>query len=96
VDLPDPAAWFFARDLLLAGLHEQAGHGDVRVRPGIGPSRGHVFITLGHPDDPAVLRAAAWEVEEFAMRSLRIVPAGTEHLHVDLDDMVNRLGRDAD
>ncbi|WP_046731784.1 SsgA family sporulation/cell division regulator [Streptomyces humi] len=94
--LTGPVDWLFARSLLAAGLRLPAGTGDVRVIP----------RHRGHPDRVGVvLRVRAQEaavdietsvVSAFLMRTLALVPEGTEGLHVDLDRAVAELLEDAE
>lgn len=94
IDSAVPATWYLSRDLLAAGLWEPAGIGDVSIRPGAGMNRDSVFITLGAADERVVLRGSAREVRRFLDHSLRIVPLGLEHRHVDLDALVRHLTGD--
>ncbi len=83
--------WVFARDLLVDGLERATGLGDVHVWPSRGADGDIVIIALSSPDGRAVLHADANDLRRFIDRTLSVVPAGQEGIHVDLDDVVARL-----
>jgi hypothetical protein len=88
----EPLTWTFGRDLLLLGIHEPVGQGDVHVSPAINESgEAVVLITLSSPDGHLLLEARTSEVKGFLDRTLAIVPSGTEAPHLDLDDMIAQL-----
>ncbi|GAA2284307.1 hypothetical protein GCM10010145_65420 [Streptomyces ruber] len=84
--------WTFARDLLVDGMEEHAGHGDVRVRP-YGYER--LVVEFHAPEGTAVVHVRADEVRRFLDRTTEEVPLGREHLQVDLDHDLAELMRDA-
>jgi hypothetical protein len=84
--------WTFARDLLAAGLEEPEGHGDVRVRP-YGYDR--TVLEFHAPEGTAVVHVRSGEIRHFLRRTQELVPAGLEHLQVDLDRDLAELMRDA-
>lgn len=90
----DTLDWFFARSLLIGGLIEPVGAGDVEISP----SRHHgvdtVRIALKAHPVYAVLEAPARTVAAFLKRTCRHVPLGTEHRHLDLDHLAHRLVQD--
>ncbi|MGA5065587.1 SsgA family sporulation/cell division regulator [Streptomyces exfoliatus] len=86
-----PVTWFFARDLLLAGLHRRSGLGDVVVDPGTGHSAGHLSISLTGVDATAALRVSAAAIRRFLQQTEHVVPAGTEGEHLDIDAFINQL-----
>ncbi|MFI6843686.1 SsgA family sporulation/cell division regulator [Kitasatospora sp. NBC_00085] len=90
-DLHEPITWMFARDLLAAGVDAWAGLGDVSVYPGTGASPQTLFIALGGENGTVVLRAEAAAVRTFLAATERMVPSGTERLHVDLDGLLLQL-----
>lgn len=83
--------WVFARDLLLDGLLQPAGQGDVRVWPSpgglaaAGSSRDGVFLELSSPNGHARFEASAATVARFLDETLALVPSGTESSLVDVD-----------
>ncbi len=94
----EPVRWSFARELLLTGLDEPAGVGDVRVWPWARPpesgaSRRGDFITLvlSSPEGNALFEVPRSVLVRFLRRTYVAVPRGRESDHLDLDGMVNRL-----
>jgi hypothetical protein len=83
--------WVFARDLLVEGLEKATGLGDVHVWPSRGTDGDIVVIALSSPDGRAVLHADAADLRLFVGRTLAVVGAGEEQMHMDLDDVVARL-----
>lgn len=87
-----PIVWTFARDLLVNGLHEPTGDGDVHVWPAVDESGVPVVaLELNSPDGSALLQIRSSEVERFLSRSLRSVPRGQEGEHLDLDGLIRRM-----
>ncbi|MER5375491.1 MULTISPECIES: SsgA family sporulation/cell division regulator [unclassified Streptomyces] len=84
--------WTFARDLLTAGLHEAEGHGDVRVRP-YGYDR--TVLEFHAPEGTAIVHVHSSEIRRFLQATSELVPAGREHLQLDLDNGLAELMRDA-
>lgn len=88
----EPLTWTFGRDLLLAGLHEPAGAGDVHIAPGFDHlGQSVVLVTLSSPDGRLLLEADAGQVSEFLDRTLTVVASGDESGNVDLDDLISQL-----
>ncbi|AWK12176.1 SsgA family sporulation/cell division regulator [Streptomyces spongiicola] len=85
-------SWAFSRDLLVKGLDDAAGLGDVRVRP-YGYDR--TVLEFHAPQGTAMVHVRTSDVRRFLDRSQRLVPAGREHLHLDLDADLAQLMRDA-
>lgn len=77
--------WVFARDLLLNGLEQPSGEGDVHVWPSWGSGRDLVLLSLSSPDGQAVLEADAADLRSFLDRTTALVPLGGESRHVDVD-----------
>ena len=83
--------WTFARDLLVDGLDDAVGSGDVRVRP-YGYDR--TVLEFRAPEGTAVVHVRSGEVRDFLGRTTELVPVGLEHLQVDLDgDLAELLRR---
>jgi hypothetical protein len=81
--------WTFGRDLLVHGVHQPVGDGDVRVSPAIGASgRAVVDVELSSPDGHLVLQARTTELAEFVERTTSLVPAGEESEHFDVDQLI--------
>ena len=88
----EPLTWTFARDLLLKGVQEPTGDGDVHVSPAINrDGRAAVLITLSSPDGHLLLEARTDQVVEFLDRTLALVPRGTESPNLDIDDMIAQI-----
>ncbi|MBT2364485.1 SsgA family sporulation/cell division regulator [Streptomyces sp. ISL-10] len=85
-------SWAFSRELLAEGVHAAAGVGDVRVRP-YGYDR--TVLEFHAPEGIAVVHLRTGELRRFLARAQSLVPAGSEHLHLDLDHELAELLRDA-
>ncbi|MFI2369300.1 SsgA family sporulation/cell division regulator [Streptomyces sp. NPDC018833] len=85
-------SWAFSRELLMEGVHAAAGVGDVRVRP-YGYDR--TVLEFHAPEGIAVVHLRTGELCRFLARAQNLVPAGSEHLHLDLDHDLAELLRDA-
>jgi len=88
----EEVVWTFARDLLVEGLREPAGDGDVHIWPAEDED-GHavVAIELNSPDGSALLQVSRDDVHRFLAETLRSVPLGTESDHLDVDGLVRAL-----
>ncbi|BFO17388.1 MULTISPECIES: spore wall synthesis regulator SsgD [Streptomyces] len=84
--------WTFARELLAAGMEEPEGDGDVRVRP-YGYDR--TVLEFHAPEGTAVVHVRSGELRRFLEATGELVPAGLEHLRLDLDHELAELMRDA-
>ncbi len=85
-------AWTFARDLLVVGVDEPAGDGDVHVWPCEDlDGRPVVVIELISDDGELMAQAPRWAVRRFVSRSMRAVPLGSESDLIDLDTVVEAL-----
>lgn len=84
--------WTFSRELLLAGLEEPQGDGDVRVRP-YGFDR--TVLEFHAPEGTAVVHIRTGEARRFLQATSELVPLGLEHLQLDLDRDLAELMRDA-
>jgi hypothetical protein len=88
----DPIRWVFARDLLAAGLHQRTGQGDVVIWPTTdADGRPAVHLRLHSPDGDALLEAPARTLKAFLAAAWSLVPPGTEHEHIDVDDVLDSL-----
>ncbi|NBM17372.1 SsgA family sporulation/cell division regulator [Streptomyces sp. GC420] len=99
IDFPPPAtlenvevAWTFARELLEDGLDGEAGEGDVRVRP-YGFER--TVLEFHAPEGTALVHIRTTELRRFLSSVEELVPAGREHLYLDMDHDLAELLRDA-
>jgi Streptomyces sporulation and cell division protein, SsgA len=87
----EPVSWSFARELLVSGLDEPAGIGDVRVRPCATPRGDLVALALSSPDGNAVFEVRRSVLVRFLRRTYVAVPLGRESDHLDVNMAVNRL-----
>jgi hypothetical protein len=86
--------WVFARALLIAGLLEPVGIGDVEVGPCRHDGVDTVQITVKDHHVLATLEAPTRMITAFLRRTCQAVPLGTEHRHLNLDRLVARLVQD--
>ncbi|MFF8653316.1 spore wall synthesis regulator SsgD [Streptomyces huasconensis] len=84
--------WTFARELLTDGVERAVGDGDVRVRP-YGFDR--TVVEFHAPEGTAIVHVRTGELRRFLRRTAALVPVGQEHRHVDLDQDLVELMRDA-
>ena len=84
--------WTFGRDLLIEGLHEPTGDGDVHVWPCLdADGRAVVIIELCSPDGEAMVQARTNDVARFVQRMTRAVPVGSESEHINFDAAIAAL-----
>ncbi len=84
--------WLFGRDLLMRGLYEPAGDGDVGVFPSLGPDgRAVLVLELSSPRGQALVEAQARDVLDFLAQTTRLVWPGTEGDHLRVDDAIAAL-----
>jgi Streptomyces sporulation and cell division protein, SsgA len=91
----DNVRWAVGRDLLLQGMTDPAGEGDIQLWPSIDENgRAAVVMELCSPDGRLVTQLLTNELFRFLTRTLAAVPLGTES--IDLDDLVEEItGRSA-
>lgn len=76
--------WTFGRDLLIGGLYEPTGDGDVHVWPCLdNDARSVVIIELCSPDGEALVQARAMDMTAFVERMTAAVAPGEETVDVD-------------
>ncbi|MFC5719799.1 SsgA family sporulation/cell division regulator [Streptomyces gamaensis] len=80
-----PVTWAFARELLLDGLSQPSGEGDVHIAPASAGQFSDVFIRLQVGAEGALFRAGAAPLVAFLDRTDRIVPLGEERTVADFD-----------
>ena len=84
--------WLIGRDLMLAGMTDPVGEGDVQLSPSIDEyGRAAVVVELNSPNGRLVTQLATRDLGSFLARTLAMVPEGTES--IDLDQMVKELTR---
>lgn len=86
-------SWSFARQLLVDGLTEPSGMGDVRVWPWLGDEGPVAALALSSPDGHALFEVPRQDLENFLASTYMQVPLGGEGEHLDLDaTLANLLG----
>jgi hypothetical protein len=84
--------WTFSRDLVVDGLDEPTGDGDVRVRPSLDrDARACVLVELTSPQGRALVQIPGKELRKFVQRMTMLVPSGEESQHIDIDAAVAAL-----
>jgi hypothetical protein len=84
--------WTFGRQLLVDGLYEPSGDGDVHVWPCLDSAgRAVVIIELCSPDGEALVQARTGDLSSFVERMLAVVAPGTESERVDLDAAISAI-----
>ena len=82
--------WAVGRDLLLQGMTDPAGEGDIQLWPSIDENgRAAVVMELCSPDGRLVTQLLTNELYRFLTRTLAVVPLGTES--IDLDELVEAI-----
>ncbi len=87
----EAVSWSFARELLVTGLDEPAGIGDVRVWPWATPCHDLVALALSSPDGNALFEVPRTVLVRFLRRTYLAVPRGREADYLDLDTALTRL-----
>ena len=87
----EAVSWSFARELLVTGLDEPAGIGDVRVWPWATPRGGFVALALSSPDGNALFEVPRSVLVRFLRRTYVAVPRSRETEYLDIDAAVTRL-----
>jgi hypothetical protein len=87
----EPVGWSFARELLVTGLDEPAGIGDVRVWPWATPRGDFVALALSSPDGNALFEVPRGVLVRFLRRTCVAVPRGREAEQLDVDAAVTKL-----
>jgi Streptomyces sporulation and cell division protein, SsgA len=76
--------WVFHRELLLGGLTNPVGEGDVHIWPSIDlDGRAVAVIELQSNNGSFVARASTQEIYQFVSGTLSLVPLGAERIDVD-------------
>lgn len=79
---PEPNVWTFSKDLLIDGLEEPAGEGDVKFRP----AGDNVILNLTGRNNVSVeLSYMRVDIEAVAKIVMGMVPRGTEENFIDID-----------
>jgi len=84
--------WVFGRNLLMKGVVEPAGDGDVQVFPSLdGDGRLVIVLQLSSPTGWALVEAPARDVLNFLEATRLVVWPGTEADHLRVDDTIEAL-----
>jgi hypothetical protein len=87
-----PVPWTFSRELLMTGMHEPIGAGDVHVWPSLsGTGEAVVIFEFSSPDGEVLVQASLRECARFVTRILDSVPHGQEGQYLDIDGAINEL-----
>ena len=81
--------WTFGRDLLIGGLYEPTGDGDVHVWPCLdNEAHSVVIIELCSPDGEALVQARSADMSTFVERMTAAVAPGAESAQLDVDGAI--------
>ena len=84
--------WAMCRSLLSRGLTDPVGEGDVQLWPSTDETgSGVVVLDLRSADVHLVAEASTRELYRFLTRTLAAVPFGSEHQHLDVDELIGDL-----
>lgn len=84
--------WAVARSLLVRGLTEPAGEGDIRLWPSLDEDgRAVVRMDFHSPEGRLLASAYTADLHQFLARTWAAVPVGSESTRVDLDRLVESL-----
>ncbi|MFF4598432.1 SsgA family sporulation/cell division regulator [Amycolatopsis sp. NPDC001319] len=83
--------WTFARDLLVTGLEEPSGLGDVRIRPDLSEDPAMLTLEIESPDGYASFELEREDIENFLESSYELVPLGTESENFDIDGLIEEI-----
>lgn len=83
--------WTFARDLLVTGLSQPAGIGDVRVRPDLAADETILLLEIESPDGYALVEIEREDIERFVEASAEVVPFGRESERFDIDAFIDEI-----
>ncbi len=87
-----PVTWTFSRELLLTGMYEPIGEGDVHVWPCLsGNGQAVVIFEFSSPDGEVIVQAGLRDCARFAQQMQDSVPHGDELHHLDIDATINQL-----
>lgn len=91
-DVNGGIVWTFARDLLLEGLAQPVGDGDVAIWPAVGQFGGAcVMVEFRSPDGELLVETSSRGITQFVNRTLELVPRGAESRHLDMDSLIDHL-----
>jgi hypothetical protein len=85
--------WVFSRELLVEGLTDSAGFGDVRFRPVEENGMTMLVVEIESPEGYALLELDLAAVADFLDATEALVPLGSEGDHFDVDALIDELTR---
>lgn len=85
--------WVFSRELLVQGLTETAGVGDVRFAPVEENGLTMLAVEIESPEGYALLELDHSAVADFLDATEELVPLGNESQHFDVDALIDELTR---
>ncbi|MFD7546419.1 SsgA family sporulation/cell division regulator [Streptomyces sp. NPDC059578] len=85
-----PVSWTFGRELLVDGVAEPCGDGDVHIAPDDPEILSDVLITLQVGVEQAVFRAGVAPLIAFLDRTDKIVPLGQERAMAGFDSLLDQ------
>lgn len=83
--------WMFSRDLLVEGLADEAGMGDVRLHSEIRRGLEMLVVEIESPEGYAKLELDHEGMSAFLDATAEIVPLGEESDHFDVDALIDEL-----
>lgn len=83
--------WTFARELLVQGLTEPTGIGDVRVRPDLAGDDDLLVLEIESPDGYALVEIDREDVERFLDAAAGVIPLGRESDYFDVDAFIDEI-----
>src|SRR5688500_18768196 len=84
--------WTFGRDLLIGGLYEPTGDGDVHVWPCLdNDAHSVIIIELCSPDGEALVQARTVDIAAFVEQMTAAVPQGDEAALIDVDAAISAI-----
>ena len=90
--LDESIEWVIARELLLEGLDNRAGLGDVQVWPAHADTS-TIYLSLTSPSGDALFEVPRDKIADFLSGTARIVPAEAESAFINIDDGLAELLR---
>ncbi|TDV41421.1 SsgA family sporulation/cell division regulator [Actinophytocola oryzae] len=85
--------WVFSRELLVDGLEDSAGIGDVRFRSLEERGLRMLVVEIESPEGYALLELDHEAVAGFMGETDELVPIGSEEEHFDVDALIEELTR---
>ena len=87
IDTLEDNPWTFSRELIYRSFAEHTGLGDVRMWT----LKNKFYIVLDAPDESMTITLDKLEMKKFITETLDLVPLGTESLHMNIDELLEKL-----